>query len=139
MLSETDFKKLMDSFVKEFPGTSTYGPMRIGRIWREVHGLTGLQLLELLGYLAGKYRVLPTVEEFCQGISSCRERWRAADRRQENREVEVWINRIPTEEKRQIARTIMARIEGKVSDDAWRTFCADLELACESTRRRVGE
>lgn len=126
---DSGMNRLCDVF-----GDKAYPDERKKIIWREVKDLSGKWFNQTIDKLIGDSRYAPLMTEFREEISRERERLWQLEKRQHAEDAKNFFDcKFDNTEKSTICKTIIARMQGKVSDADYAKFVEVLESASKPT------
>lgn len=119
-MDERHFRDQVGRLAETF-GANHYKPERIKLMWREVKEFDGRWFTGLVDEFIGESRHPPLLPEFREKITIERERLWKTEKQVHEKEAKSFYERcFPIEEVRQVCKTIIDRILGRVTDsDFW--------------------
>lgn len=128
-----DFQMEMNRLMEQF-GKGNYSTERCKILWKEVQEYDATWFAGVIDKFIGESRHPPLMPDFREEISRERERLWRIEKRQHSEDAKSFFDcKFDNTEKSTICKTIIARMQGKVSDADYAKFVEVLESASKPT------
>lgn len=114
-------------------GAQHYKRERVELLWREVKNLSNPWFAQVVDRFIGESKFAPLLPEFREEIARERERNHSLDKRQHSKDAkEFYLMADCPDQRGSMLKTILERMENKVSDDVWNQFTTGIEKLSRS-------